>query len=288
MTTPPQNPATIGQPLIPSTADAATGQAPAPQQQQQQPPQGYFTAADLERVRQEEKDKLYGRLTAAEQQAKQAAEQAAQLAEWRQQQEAEAQRLADEQAAAQRAKDEEELSAKDLLARQRTEWEQQLHEMQSGLQKQLEEERTAREQSEALRVKEREFSELREYIQQVVAANRDKIAPQLLDWVAGNTTEEVDAAVQRAISTTEALATDFQNTMQQQGLVPQQPGVVPQQPQVPAPVPSAAGPANSDPASQFQTLTAEQIQNMDMATYAKYRQSLGTAGAGQNNRGLFG
>jgi hypothetical protein len=50
---------------------------------------------------------------------------------------------------------------------------------------------------------------------------------------------------------------------------------------------ATGGPGNIDPAGQQQTLTSEQIANMDMSQYAQLRPKLGIGGQ-SNNRGLFG
>lgn len=251
----------------------------------------FFTAEDLARVRQEEKDKLYnqinrnneelaslrdqvGSLTAAEQRR------AAQLEE-------EQQRLAAEA----RAAEEQELDAKSLIQRKEQEWQQQLQQTQQTWEQKFEEERQKREQAELLREKEREFNDLKEYAQAQVAANEGKIAPQLLPWINGNSREEIDAAVVRAIETTDQIAAEMQQLVgvQDPNMIQQQ---IPGQPVVPAPPVTpgtrvTTGPSNQDPGAQFQTLTNEQIKNMPLSEYAKLRGQLGIGAQGQN-RGLFG
>ena len=246
-----------------------------------------FSEEDVARIRQEEKDKLYsqiernneeltnlreqvGSLTAAEQRR------AAQLEE-------EQQRLADEA----RRQEEENLDAKSLIQRKDEEWNQRLSSMEQTWEQKLQQAEEERRAAEALAAREREFGELRDYTLSAVEANKDKIAPQLLGWIQGNSKEEVDAAIQRAIQTTDQIAEEMQQALGQQT---QQFGD--QQTQTPAPpvlpgTRATGGPANTDPAAQFQQLTAEQIANMPMDQYAQLRSRIGIGGQ-NNNRGLFG
>lgn len=254
-----------------------------------------FTADDMARARQEEKDKLYGRinqndnviselqskvgeLTAAEEQRLAAAQ-------------AEEQRLAAEQ----RRQEEEGLSARDLIARRDSEFDSRVNELNQTWEQRFEAEQQARQAAEAAAAKEREFSTLREYTQQAVATHENDIAPQLLEFISGNTQEEIDASIARAVTATQAILEEIQGGQQitdpqaQQYVLqqPQQQIVAPQQLQ---PLPGTritGGPANSDPAAQYQTLTAEQIAGMPMGEYAKLRGQMGIGGKG-NNRGLFG
>jgi hypothetical protein len=83
------------------------GQGPAPR----------WTDEDLERARQQEKDKLYGRIDEVQLQLRQ-------IQADREAEQAERQRLADEAAEARRLKEEGELEVRDLLARKETEWQQ--------------------------------------------------------------------------------------------------------------------------------------------------------------------
>ena len=251
-----------------------------------------FTEDDIARVRQEEKDKLYtqisrnndeltalrdqvGSLTAAEQRR------AAQLEEERQALEAEARR-----------KEEDDLDAKTLIQRKEQEWQQQLAQTTQTWEQRFEAEAEQRRAAEALAQREREFSDLREYTLGAVQSNEDKIAPQLRQWIGGNSKEEVDASIARAIETTDQITQEMQAAISGQQFVPgQQVAVVPGAQPVPPVMPGTrptGGPANIDPAGQqSQTLTAEQINNMPMDQYAKLRSQLGIGGQG-NNRGLFG
>lgn len=257
-----------------------------------------FTAEDVERIRAEEKSKLYGNqerlqqtissleekvgtLTAAEQARLDAAQ-------------AEQARLVEEakQAELDAMKPNDRLEAQ--LAEQSAQWQSQL----ANLTESLEIER-------ALRQKDQQFNELREYIQEQVAAHTTgetaDIAPQLVRWIGGNSKEEVDSAIARAVSTTQSILEDIQQTQQPQidpatgQPIPQvvqdlQQIVPPQSPPTFSGSRAWSGPANLDPAGAgTQVLTAEQIANMTMSEYAQKRKTLiGAAASSQSNRGMFG
>lgn len=258
-------------------------------------PSQTFTAADIERARQEEKDKLYGRIDGLNGTIQELQGQVGNLTK------AEEQRLADAKAekdrldAEARAAEEKDLDAKSLVERRQQEWQTQLSQMQEQWNSQLTSEREARERTEALYQRERELNEVGDYARTQVEANKDKIAPQLLGWITGSTKEEIDAQIKQAVETTDAILADIQSG-QQQMEVPGQPPVyqVPGgQPPVPAPPAPPALPGTrvtaapgADPATQYQQLTAEQIQNMPLDQYAKIRPQLIRSSG--DNRGLFG
>lgn len=245
------------------------------------PPVQMFTQADLdaerERVRNEEKNKLYGTIEELKQQT-------ATLLEdnkTRQAAEEEAQRRAQEvAAAATRAAEEQELTALQLVQKRQKEWEDQLALTQQSWETQLQEERQSRLEAQAILDKEREFNGLREYIQSQVQSNQETIAPELVDLIQGNTREEVDASVARLVDKTNQILANLGQVSQQQQnpqAVPVAPGVRP-----------TGGPANLDPMSQYQQLTPQQIAGMSMAEYAKNRSQLIGAAGSQQNKGLYG
>lgn len=276
---------------------ADDGQNPFVNPQTPPPPTGrVFSEEDVARIREEEKNKLYGRIDDLGNQVKELTNQIGGLTADEQRRkaelEAEQQRLQEEA----RRQEESELDAKSLIERRTQEWQQTLAEKEQSWEQKLAQVEAEREAERALREKERAFNDLREYAQGAVEANKEKIAPQLFSTINGNSKEEIDAAVQRAIQITDEITADFQNDVQQL-LAQQQPGVqfgqqvIPQpQQQVPVPVGVTpyAGPSNFDPAgAASQQLTAQDINNMDMTKYAELRRQIGIGGTG-NNRGLFG
>lgn len=239
-----------------------------PTPQQQQPASGgrSFTAADIEKARQEEKDKLYSRMTKGDErlQAMEAELKALrEEREARQQEEAERQ-AAEEKAAKERA--EADMSAKKLLEERSTEWERRFEEIQRE-----------REQERAALAKEAEYNALRAYIQERVNAERNTIAPELVDLVSGNTREEVDASIELLRAKTDQLFQSMQAAQQQARS---------QMRGVSTTGYTGNGPMDGD--SGARQLSVDDIKNMPMSEFAKYRsQLLGSAASNSSNRGLF-
>ncbi|MFE2539037.1 hypothetical protein [Actinacidiphila glaucinigra] len=225
-----------------------------------------FTADDIARARQEEKDKLYSRLTKGDERLQSLEAELTTLREERQAREqAEAERAAAEEKAA-TEKAEAEMSARKLVEERSTQWEQRFEELQRE-----------REQERAALAKEAEFSRLRAYIQERLSAESGTIAPELRDLVAGNTPEEVDQSIEVLKAKTSALFESM--TAAQQQARAQMRGV------------SATGYTNTGPAdgdAGARQLSVDDIRNMPMSEFAKYRnQLLGAAANNSGNRGLF-
>lgn len=247
-----------------------------------------FTEDDVTRIRQEEKDKLYSQIERNNNELTSLREQVGSLTAAEQRREAQLQEEQQRLAAEARAAEEQELDAKSLIQRKEQEWEQRLQEASQTWEQKFSEIDQQRQAAEALAAREREFGELRDYTLAQVEANKDKIAPQLLGWISGNSKEEVDSSIIRAIQTTDQIAEEVQQTFgqQQSGVQVSGDPTQAQPPAIPG-VRSTGGPANTDPSAQFQTLTAEQIANMPMDKYAALRRQIGIGGQ-SNERGLFG
>lgn len=227
-----------------------------------------FTQADLERVRQQEKDKLYKELEGLRKAAEALPTVTAELETLRQEREARAaaEAAAKEKAEAEtKARTESEMSAKELLEARQAEWQAKL----DAIQKEREAERAAME-------KEKEFSALRDYTQARVAQEQKHIAPELLDLVDGNTPEEIDASIERLKAKSAAIAEKVRGTQQQ--MASQQRGVSPAGF-------STTGPMDMLPSTD--TYSAEDIRKMGVREYAeKIRGKFMTGDA--RNRGLYG
>lgn len=249
---------------FPTTAQAVTGRT--------------FSEDDVARIRQEEKDKLYGTINDLRNEITGFREQVGGLTAAEQRRQEQAQQELERAEAERRSQEEEELSARELIERRDREWQERLDQMNNDWSSKFETSEQERQNEAALRAKERQFNDLREHIQNQVAANQDKIAPELLPWITGNSVEEVDAAVAKAVETTNQILAG----LQQSGQVPP-----PQETLIPVGVRPVGGPSSVDPGQQFQTLTAEQIAQMPMDQYAQLRSKIGVAPQGQN-RGLFG
>lgn len=166
------------------------------------PPEPYMSRAEVEallnqereRVRKEEKDKLYNELGEVGQ-LRQTVETLNQDLQARQQAEAEALRLAEEE---QQRRLQEEASAKDLVDQANQKWEREFQQLNQTL-----------ESERILRQKEQEFHQLNNYktmrvTQEIEAQN---IAPQFADLVRGNTPEEIEVSIwQMGLKTAEIAA----------------------------------------------------------------------------------
>lgn len=247
---PPSQAGTITVPKPEEEEPPAATETPAAQQGFQQGSEGdgrgkTFTEEDLNRVRQQEKDKLYGRLSEMEEQLKAMRER--EEAEAREREEAEAR----ERQEAER-KQEEEMEVRELLTKKEQEWQNQFQTLQQEMA-----------QKDALLEREREFQQLENYRQQRLAEHEEDIMPELRDMVQGNTPEEIDASVSALVEKTSRILGEVAAAQQQHRQ--QMPG-----PRVTAP---AMGPLEQNESAQ-QTLTADDIRNMDMKTYREYRDQL--------------
>ena len=262
----------MGQPLPPGTVDSSnttlatgTNTSPPVNIYTQQPAGQYFTAEQLEAARQQEKDKLYPQLESLKDQLNTFK---AEVDTYRQEREAAqeaAKKAAEEAAEAQRKADEEKLSIKELLEKRDQEWQKRQAEMENK----FEVERT-------IMQKDRELAQLQSFIQrrvsEEIAANT--IIPDLVDFVDGNTPDEVEASITRLKEKTASIVEGKQRMLSGQ---------------TPTPGVSPTGFAPTGPLDNLsgtQELTPQQIRDMSPAEYAKFRAQVGIDKAG-NNRGLF-
>lgn len=170
------------------------------------PAQGkVFSEEDMNRARQEERDKLYPKMSKAEEQM---AAMQAELAKIAQASEAVATeeslraKAAEEAAKQQR---ESEMDAKTLIAEREKEWDNKLTDMQNQWAA-----------KEAMWSKEQEFSRLANYTAQRITQEVENIAPELVQFVKGNTEQEIEASIATAIATTNAIVGKMQETIESQ------------------------------------------------------------------------
>ena len=142
-----------------------------------EPTQKFYTEEDLAKVRSQEKEKLYPEIDRLK-------EEVSLLKKEREEKAARKAAEAEAKAAEEKAKLEENLDAKDFAKATADE-----------LREQLARERQEREAAFALLEQERKFAELQAYRQQAVEQNRDNIIPQLIDYVQGNTPEEINESI---------------------------------------------------------------------------------------------
>jgi hypothetical protein len=230
-----------------------------------------FTEADIAKARKEEKDKLYGEIESLKGQWAEAQSTLKGIRDGQAAELAEAKRKQDEKDAAAQAKREEEMSAKALLEAKLKEtndtWEERFNKLQ-----------VERDNERALAAKEREYNELVDYRNAQLQANANDIAPQFHGFIQGESREQIDTAIANAKAATQSIFDEVAAARQQQQ--PQQRGVSPTGY-------TALGPLDGSVGQK--TYSADDINNMSMAEYAKFRQDSGLAGnEAARNRGIFG
>lgn len=217
----------------------------------------------IEKARAQEKDKLYPTINKADERA---AAMDAELKELRKFQKAQEKIEADRLKAiedAQKAKEEAEMSAKELLDRRNQEFEARLREIE-----------TQNEQRVALMEQEIKFNQLQAYIQRRVAETSNTIVPELVDFIQGNTPEEVEASITLLQAKSQAIADASRNAAVRQRAT--LPGVAP-----------ASGTSGITPLDQQadRQVSAEDIRGMSMAEFAQLRKKINMPNGG--GRGLF-
>ena len=219
-----------------------------------------FSPDDIEKARQQEREKLYRRMETMNEELQTLKEEREERARLEKEQ-----REAAEAAA--RAKNEEEMSAKELIAQKEAEWKQQQEELRAQV-----------EQERALRERETQFAQLMDTRQRVISEYQDKVAPELLDLIGGESEEEIVQAAEDMAARTQRILEQTQQAMQQTRQ---------QTPTARVTVPVSSGP---DDEGAVRTYTPDDIRNMPMSEYAKHRARLLGNGAtgGPRNRGLFG
>lgn len=216
-------------------------------------PSRIFDESDVARIRTEEKEKLYGRMSAQEEE----------LNALRREREERVKAEKAAEAARQaeiKAKEEEEMELRDLLTRKEQEWEEKF----TGLKGQYETDRSIFEQ-------ERRFQALSDYRRDMLEANQDSIMPELRDLVTGNTEEEILQSIEQMQQRTSAIMQNVSDGVAAQRQTMR--GAAPTSPPV--------GPMENE--SSNLSLTPEAIAAMDQQTYARYRERLLQA-AGQAYR----
>ena len=219
-----------------------------------------FTEDEVENIRKQEKDKLYKRIEEAESRYKSMEEQVTSLASDREKAIKEATEIARKEEEIRRQREFDELSAKELLKRTEDEFNVKIKNVDAEWQSrfaQIEAERSAQ---SALLDKERQLREVETYRQRRVHESQDEIIPELIDLVAGNTPEEIEASVEILRQRSAAIIESIQQATQPsrvRGVVVTSPSVGPMETQ-----------------TEYQTLNAEDIRNMTMDQYVKMRDRL--------------
>lgn len=228
-----------------------------------------FTAEQIAKARQEEKDKLYSELQKRDEKIKEFDNFKAQFEAEAQQKAEEAAKKAREEAEAEAKKRFEESDAKSLIAEVEKTWQEKWEA--------AEQERAA---ERALFAREQEFTRLKDYATGKVnaALGSNELAPELADYVSGNTEEEIDASLEFAKAKTSQIV---------EGLRAAQVQARSQMPGVSTAGFAATGPLDTQPGQK--TFTAEELNSMSMSEYQKHRQQLlGATASTQQNRGMYG
>jgi len=220
-----------------------------------------FTEEEMAHARREEKDKLYNKLSKLEEELetiRKEREEAARLAR----------EAAEAEDRARREREEAEMSAKDLIAKKEDELTSRLNTAQQEWEQKflaLQQESEAR---AAMLEKERQFQELQQYKNRRLSEEAENIIPELLaaddDPIKGDTVEEIEAAIQRAVTISSAIMQKVQPLVQQAQQRPR--GI------------SATGAIPGGPmdnGTEQQVITQADIKAMPMDQWAQVRGRLG-------------
>ena len=221
-----------------------------------------YTADDLEKAREQEREKLYSRLNKQNDKLKTVEQQLKQFAEERDARIAEAEAARETAEAEARRIREEEMSARELIDERDRTWQEKF----DLLQRQQAE-------REAILEKEKQYAALQAYIQRRVNEERDDIAEELLDYIGVNvsTEEEAEASIQMAKAKSAQI---WENISKLNGM---RRGV------------GASGytagviPSGNEP----REITPDDIRNMSMEEFNAFRTQTGMDRANAS-RGLFG
>lgn len=218
-----------------------------------------FTEDDIEKARREERDKLYPRIQKVD-------DLEAELAEFRERETvAEKERKKQEKAAeeARLAAEREKMNAQELIESYRKEQEDRHKALEAELAKER-----------ALREKEREFSDLREYRDRRIMEEQEEIMPQLRDLVSGGTQQEIESSIERMKARTASILGEVQQTIQGQRATLPTTGPT----GAPATGPLDMGNVVEMTADDIKNMTAEEYEAARPALHAAMRRARGQRG----------
>jgi hypothetical protein len=220
-----------------------------------------FTAEEVEAIRKQEKDKLYKELTKQDDKVKTLQEQIDLFNKEREEQARIAEELRQREDAERKAREREELSAKELLLKTEDEFQSKLNSAQQEWEQKfalLEAEKAAQ---AALLEQERRFQELESYRSRRIQDEQDSIMPELVEFVKGNSEEEIEAAISAVAARTSAILSNIQQAIPQNRVRGVPPTGYP-----------PTGPVEN--MTEQQTYTASDIASMSNEEYAKVRDRL--------------
>lgn len=213
-----------------------------------------FSSADIENARKQEKDKLYGRLDKQQEQI----DSFQQMADLQRQEKEEAQAAAEE---ARKQKELDEMSAVDRMKAVEDDLKSQLSQFRSEADERLNALQSELAAKDALIERERQYQEVVSHKNRLLQEYSDRILPELVDLVVGNTKEDVEASISSLVGRSDAIMSNSQAALQPQRVRG-----------VPATGGSTTGPLEMQ--TEQQTFTSEQIDAMSMEDYGKIRDRL--------------
>jgi DNA repair exonuclease SbcCD ATPase subunit len=220
-----------------------------------------FTADEVEAIRKQEKDKLYKEISKQDERVKTLQEQIDLFNKEREEQARIAEDLRQREEAERKAREREELSAKELLLKTEDEFQSKLNSAQQEWEQKfavLESEKAAQ---AALLEQERRFQELESYKSRRIQDEQDNLMPELVEFIKGNSEEEIESAISAVAARTSAILSNIQQAIPQNRV---------------RGVPPTGYPPNGpvENMTEQQTYTAADIANMSNQEYAKVRDRL--------------
>jgi len=222
------------------------------------PTEKSYTEGDLQKVREQEKSKLYPQIDSLKDELNL-------LKKEREERITEAQLAKDAAEAEAKKKAESEMDVRALLESKEQEWAQK-----------LEVEKLERERAFTLLERERQYAELNEFRNRRLSEEQDNIMPELLDLISGNNPEEIEQSITGLRERSSRILESAQSAMQTARKEMKGTSVTTP--------PSGPMDTNSDQ----QQFTADQIAAMSVTEYAKYRGKLLGKAASDRGKGIFG
>jgi DNA repair exonuclease SbcCD ATPase subunit len=220
-----------------------------------------FTAEEVESIRKQEKDKLYKELNKQDEKVKTLQDQIDIFNKEREEQQRLAAELRQHEEAERKAREMEEMSAKELLLKTEDEFNQKLNSAQQEWEQKfaiLESEKAAQ---AALLEQERRFQELESYKARRIQEEQESIMPELVEFITGNSEQDIEASISAVAARTSAILSYIQQAIPQNRVRGVPPTGYP-----------PTGPVEN--MTEQQTYTAADIASMSNEEYAKVRDRL--------------
>lgn len=236
--------------------------APDPMQGTMNPATGrLFTADEVEAIRKQEKDKLYKELSKQDERVRSLQDQIEVFNKEREEQQRIADELRQREEAERKAREREELTAKELLMKTEDEFNERINTAQQEWEAKFAQLEAEKQAQAALIEQERRFQELESYRSRRIQAEQDNLMPELIEFIKGNSEEEIEAAISAVATRTSAILSNIQQAIPQNRVRGVPPTGYPPN-----------GPAEN--MTEQQTYTAADIAAMSNEEYAKVRDRL--------------